>query len=145
FMLRTAAADESQKAAALVTTAGSGLLLALAGLSVVLVRRSNLGRARAEQQLRDTNTNLESAVEERTARLHEANEEIQRFAYIVSHDLRSPLVNIMGFTSELEELRGDIFRRIATLANNDPIVPDTDGNLPEPALPAEDKQLSSDF
>ncbi|MEJ1977895.1 MAG: histidine kinase dimerization/phospho-acceptor domain-containing protein [Acetobacteraceae bacterium] len=32
-----------------------------------------------------------------------ANEEIQRFAYIVSHDLRAPLVNIMGFTSELEQ------------------------------------------
>ena len=27
----------------------------------------------------------------------------QRFAYIVTHDLRAPLVNIMGFTSELEE------------------------------------------
>src|SRR5690606_24424435 len=34
--------------------------------------------------------------------LSRANEEIQRFAYIVSHDLRSPLVNVMGFTSELE-------------------------------------------
>ena len=38
----------------------------------------------------------------RTAELSRANEEIQRFAYIVSHDLRSPLVNVMGFTSELE-------------------------------------------
>src|SRR5678815_1685644 len=28
-------------------------------------------------------------------RLREANEEIQRFTYIVGHDLRSPLVNIM--------------------------------------------------
>jgi signal transduction histidine kinase len=27
---------------------------------------------------------------------------VQRFAYIVTHDLRAPLVNIMGFTSELE-------------------------------------------
>jgi light-regulated signal transduction histidine kinase (bacteriophytochrome) len=35
--------------------------------------------------------------------LTSANEEIQCFAYIVSHDLRAPLVNIMGFTSELEQ------------------------------------------
>ena len=66
--------------------------------------------------MRDNNLNLETTVDERTADLREANDEIQRFAYIVSHDLRSPLVNIMGFTSELEELRGDIFRRIAALA-----------------------------
>ena len=39
---------------------------------------------------------------ERTADLGRANEEIQRFAYIVTHDLRAPLVNVMGFTSELE-------------------------------------------
>ena len=65
--------------------------------------------------MRDNNLNLEATVDERTADLREANDEIQRFAYIVSHDLRSPLVNIMGFTSELEELRADIFRRIAAL------------------------------
>ena len=65
--------------------------------------------------MRDNNLNLEATVDERTADLREANDEIQRFAYIVSHDLRSPLVNIMGFTSELEQLRGDIFKRIATL------------------------------
>ena len=69
----------------------------------------------AEQQLRDNNLNLESIVERRTADLREANEEIQRFAYIVSHDLRSPLVNIMGFTSELDETRAVIHNRIAEL------------------------------
>ena len=44
----------------------------------------------------------------RTADLTAANEEIQRFAYIVSHDLRAPLVNIMGFTSELEQAAGTL-------------------------------------
>jgi signal transduction histidine kinase len=48
----------------------------------------------------------------RTAALQRANDEIQRFAYIVSHDLRSPLVNIMGFTSELETLRKELFERL---------------------------------
>ncbi|MGQ4827618.1 histidine kinase, partial [Enterococcus faecalis] len=52
--------------------------------------------------LRDANEGLEAAVQERTAELQRANSEIQRFAYIVSHDLRSPLVNVMGFTAELE-------------------------------------------
>src|SRR3954468_7906143 len=48
-------------------------------------------------------------------RLREANEEIQRFAHVVSHDLRSPLVNIMGFTSELDLWRKRIFERLASL------------------------------
>ncbi|MBE7184597.1 MAG: GAF domain-containing protein [Methylobacterium mesophilicum] len=40
--------------------------------------------------------------------LKESNEEIQRYAYIVSHDLRAPLVNVMGFTSELEAIKPEI-------------------------------------
>ena len=118
FRLRTVAADRSQSLAAMVTTSGSGLVLVLAGISIILVRRSATARDEAEARLRDNNLNLESTVQERTADLREANDEIQRFAYIVSHDLRSPLVNIMGFTSELEELRHDIFRRIATLSRD---------------------------
>ncbi|PSJ19602.1 histidine kinase, partial [Halomonas sp. ND22Bw] len=42
------------------------------------------------------------------AELRESNEEIQRYAYIVSHDLRAPLVNVMGFTSELDATREDV-------------------------------------
>lgn len=45
---------------------------------------------------------------EAEAELRESNDELQRYAYIVSHDLRAPLVNVMGFTSELEEMRTDI-------------------------------------
>src|SRR3984893_7122081 len=115
FVLRTTNADRSQTLAASLTGIGSGFVVVLAGISIFLVRRSARARDDAEAQLRDNNVNLEATVDERTSDLREANNEIQHFAYIVSHDLRSPLVNIMGFTSELEELRGDIFRRIAAL------------------------------
>jgi signal transduction histidine kinase len=33
--------------------------------------------------------------------LERANEEVKQFAYIVSHDLRGPLINLRGFTFEL--------------------------------------------
>ncbi|MCJ2079869.1 MHYT domain-containing protein [Methylobacterium sp. J-090] len=47
---------------------------------------------------------------EAEAELRDSNEELQRYAYIVSHDLRAPLVNVMGFTSELEETRQEVAR-----------------------------------
>ena len=144
FSQRTASADRSQHLATVVTIAGSSLVLLLAAISIVLVRISARARDEAEGKLREINLNLESTVDERTADLREANDEIQRFAYIVSHDLRSPLVNIMGFTSELDELRNDIFRRIATLARaatDSP--PPSEGVTPE--LEGADKQLSDDF
>jgi signal transduction histidine kinase len=143
FRLRTVNSDRSQTLAASMTGIGSGLVVLLALISIWLVRRSALARDDAEARLRDANVNLEGVVDERTADLREANNEIQRFAYIVSHDLRSPLVNIMGFTSELEELGGDIFRRIGSLTH----VPADGPPLPdgEIALEGPDKQLSDDF
>src|SRR5262249_28542647 len=148
FRLRTENADNTQKLASTVTIAGSAMVLVLAILSVLLVRRSASARDQAESRLRDANVNLEAVVDERTADLREANDEIQRFAYIVSHDLRSPLVNIMGFTSELEELGGDIFRRIGGLARAQEQVPANDEPVAaggEIALEGPDKQLSDDF
>lgn len=146
FRLRSTNADHSQTLAASMTGVGSGLVVLLALISIWLVRRSARARDEAETRLRDANVNLEAIVDERTADLREANDEIQRFAYIVSHDLRSPLVNIMGFTSELEELGGDIFRRIGSLAHvsaeGAPLAPAGSGEI---ALEGADKQLSEDF
>jgi len=36
------------------------------------------------------------------AEVEVANEEVKQFAYIVSHDLRAPLVNLKGFSAELQ-------------------------------------------
>jgi signal transduction histidine kinase len=81
----------------------AGVVLALvAAASTGVMRRYAAELALSEARLRRLNQGLETAVRERTADLTRANAEIQRFAYIVSHDLRSPLVNVMGFTSELE-------------------------------------------
>lgn len=55
---------------------------------------------------------LNEVLAEQAAELQESNEELQRYAYIVSHDLRAPLVNVMGFTSELDALREDILREL---------------------------------
>ncbi|MBY0382497.1 MAG: CHASE3 domain-containing protein [Xanthobacteraceae bacterium] len=149
FEVRTDSSNRSNQLAAAITIAGSLLIALLAIGSILLVRQSSKARDRAEQQLRENNQNLETIVDERTTDLREANQEIQRFAYIVSHDLRSPLVNIMGFTSELEELRNDIFGRIARyshVATGSPATPPPVGSdIESIELAPEDKQLSEEF
>ena len=82
---------------------GGVLILVLAGVSAWLIRRYVIEVQGARDALDRMNAGLEHKVRARTFELTRANEEIQRFAYIVSHDLRAPLVNVMGYTSELEQ------------------------------------------
>ncbi|MBE1529863.1 signal transduction histidine kinase [Sphingopyxis sp. OAS728] len=84
------------------------LLLVVAAATLALVRRNLVDLRASRQELRRLNEGLEDLVDARTGELQRANAEIQRFAYIVSHDLRSPLVNVMGFTAELETARKSI-------------------------------------
>jgi signal transduction histidine kinase len=90
------------------------LIIVLAVTSIIMLRRSTGRLVAAQRALQETNETLEETVARRTAELRQANEEIQNFAYVVSHDLRSPLVNIMGFTGELETIRKDLFSRQPT-------------------------------
>jgi PAS domain S-box-containing protein len=75
-------------------------------------------RKQAEQALREAHSHLERRVEERTAELRVANEEVRRFAYIVSHDLRAPLINIQGFVAELRSSLNIIERATEDLLPN---------------------------
>ncbi len=87
----------------LANALGGVLILVLAGVSAWLVRGYVIEIQVARDALDRMNAGLENQVRDRTFELTRANEEIQRFAYIVSHDLRAPLVNVMGYTSELEQ------------------------------------------
>ncbi|MXO48448.1 histidine kinase [Erythrobacter vulgaris] len=96
------------------------LLLGVLVTAVLVVLRYNRELAQAQISLREANVGLEEAVQKRTGELLRANEEIQRFAYIVSHDLRSPLVNVLGFTSELDEARKTIRDHLTELYESKP-------------------------
>lgn len=77
-------------------------------------------RVRAQEAILKLNSELEQRVADRTAALTEVNRKLMRtseenetFVYSVSHDLRSPLVNIQGFSQELRRATTELRRLLA--------------------------------
>ncbi len=63
--------------------------------------------ARANEEIRTLNSELEERVKDRTAELEAANREMEGFTYTVSHDLRGPLRAILSTSRILNEDFGE--------------------------------------
>jgi signal transduction histidine kinase len=109
------------------TAIGFAIAITLILMSIIafILFSSNRQKHRYSQRLEDEVTNRTSDLEESNVKLRESNRELERFAYIASHDLKEPLRNIMSFTRLVErrlpeevKMDKDIEEYMAYIVNN---------------------------
>jgi signal transduction histidine kinase len=86
-------------------TGALALVSAILGVVWIARQRANARLLDAERGFR---RNLEGQVEERTAQLTQVNQELDAFAYTISHDLRAPLRAMHGYADALMEDYGQL-------------------------------------
>ncbi|NPE08126.1 MAG: PAS domain S-box protein [Asgard group archaeon] len=88
--------------------------------NIIRLLATAIRRTQVEKELRELNEELELRVQQRTSQLLSVNKELEAFSYSVSHDLRTPLRSIDGFsqalledyTNQLDETGKDYLTRV---------------------------------
>lgn len=115
--LGTLAADYQPRPAFIVEAAKVRLRAAARLVGAIIERRE------AEEALAELNAVLDRRVEDRTAQMRTAMDELEAFSYSVSHDLRAPLRAIDGFSGILVQDYGrhldDEGRRLLEVIRNE--------------------------
>lgn len=85
-----------------VRSADGAEIVGVRGVSIDITDRKAM-----EEEIRTLNTELDALVRARTVDLERANENIESFSYSVSHDLRTPLRALAGYSRALLDDYGD--------------------------------------
>jgi signal transduction histidine kinase len=112
------------------------LFMGVMAITALVLAAATSERTRAEYALHRAHDELERRVAERTLELGSANDnllranrelarrgeelagksdEVESFVYVVSHDLRAPLVNLQGFSEELRSSCGELEVKLSQL------------------------------
>jgi signal transduction histidine kinase len=97
------------------------LIVIVVGAVAATLLRYTKELTQARDVVASLNVSLEDRVKRRTEALSRANEEMQRFTHLASHDIRAPLISIVGFAGELAEGANSLrqyFDRFGAKAND---------------------------